>query len=51
MLKGWSRLVEDNEVNRDILGRRLQRLGFRLCFAVDAPSGVSMARDEMPDLI
>jgi two-component system, cell cycle response regulator DivK len=44
-------LVEDNEMNRDMLGRRLQRHGFTVCFAVDGPSGVSMARDEVPDLI
>jgi two-component system, cell cycle response regulator DivK len=44
-------LVEDNEMNRDMLGRRLQRHGFELCFAVDAPSGISMASTERPDLI
>jgi CheY-like chemotaxis protein len=44
-------LVEDNEMNRDMLGRRLQRQGYVVCFAVDGPSGVSMARDENPDLI
>ena len=44
-------LVEDNEMNRDMLGRRLQRQGFVVCFAVDGPSGVKMAGDEMPDLI
>ena len=44
-------LVEDNEMNRDMLGRRLQRKGYDVCFAVDGPSGVSMARDENPDLI
>lgn len=44
-------LVEDNEMNRDMLGRRLQRHGFQLCFAVDAPSGIAMAKTEMPDLI
>jgi CheY-like chemotaxis protein len=44
-------LVEDNEMNRDMLGRRLQRHGFAVCFAVDGPSGVSMAADEVPDLI
>jgi CheY-like chemotaxis protein len=44
-------LVEDNEMNRDMLGRRLQRQGFAVCFAVDGPSGVSMAADEVPDLI
>ena len=44
-------LVEDNEMNRDMLGRRLQRQGFAVCFAVDGPSGVKMAADETPDLI
>lgn len=44
-------LVEDNEMNRDMLGRRLQRHGFDLRFAVDAPMGISMASAEMPDLI
>jgi len=32
-------LVEDNEMNRDMLGRRLTRQGFTVCFAVDGPSG------------
>jgi CheY-like chemotaxis protein len=44
-------LVEDNEMNRDMLGRRLQRHGYTMCFAVDGPSGVSMAATEAPDLI
>jgi CheY-like chemotaxis protein len=44
-------LVEDNEMNRDMLGRRLQRQGFVVCFAVDGPSGVKMAAEEAPDLI
>lgn len=44
-------LVEDNEMNRDMLGRRLTRQGFTVCFAVDGPSGVSLASEEMPDLI
>src|SRR5689334_20325806 len=44
-------LVEDNEMNRDMLGRRLQRQGFSVCFAVDGPSGVKMAGEETPDLI
>ena len=44
-------LVEDNEMNRDMLGRRLQRHGFQLCFAIDAPSGITMADEEMPDVI
>jgi CheY-like chemotaxis protein len=44
-------LVEDNEMNRDMLGRRLQRQGFTVCFAVDGPQGVAMAGSENPDLI
>jgi CheY-like chemotaxis protein len=44
-------IVEDNEMNRDMLGRRLQRQGFAIVFAVDGPSGVAMASQEMPDLI
>lgn len=44
-------LVEDNEMNRDMLGRRLQRHGFAVAFAVDGPSGVTMAAEETPDLI
>lgn len=44
-------VVEDNELNRDMLGRRLQRRGYVVCFAVDGPSGVSMAAQERPDVI
>lgn len=44
-------LVEDNELNRDMLGRRLQRRGYVVCFAVDGQSGVDMAASEIPDLI
>jgi CheY-like chemotaxis protein len=44
-------LVEDNEMNRDMLGRRLQRQGFEIAIAVDGPSGVAAAASEMPDLI
>jgi CheY-like chemotaxis protein len=44
-------LVEDNEMNRDMLTRRLVRHGFVVCCAPDGPSGVKMAEDEMPDLI
>lgn len=44
-------LVEDNEVNRDMLMRRLTRQGFTVCAAVDGPSGVAMAARERPDLI
>lgn len=44
-------LVEDNEINRDMLTRRLQRHGFSVCCANDGLSGVAMAASEMPDLI
>lgn len=44
-------VVEDNEMNRDMLGRRLQRQGFDVRFATDGPSGVAMAVAERPDLI
>jgi CheY-like chemotaxis protein len=44
-------LVEDNEMNRDMLTRRLQRNGLTVCCAPDGPSGVAMAKREMPDLI
>jgi two-component system, cell cycle response regulator DivK len=44
-------LVEDNEMNRDMLGRRLQRQGFQVAIAVDGPSGVAAAVSEAPDLI
>lgn len=44
-------LVEDNEMNRDMLTRRLQRQGFTVCCAHDGPTGVAMAANEQPDLI
>jgi CheY-like chemotaxis protein len=44
-------LVEDNEMNRDMLTRRLTRHGFDVCCAPDGPSGVRMALDEKPALI
>ena len=44
-------LVEDNEMNRDMLTRRLQRHGFSVCCAIDGASGVAMAASEDPDLI
>ena len=44
-------LVEDNEMNRDMLARRLQRQGYEMCLAVDGPSGVAMAASELPDII
>jgi two-component system, cell cycle response regulator DivK len=44
-------LVEDNEDNRDMLIRRLQRRGFEIVIAVDGAEGVRLAGSEMPDLI
>ena len=44
-------LVEDNEMNRDMLSRRLARQGFEVLMAIDGEQGVQMARTEMPDLI
>lgn len=44
-------LVEDNEDNRDMLIRRLQRRGFDVVIAVDGAQGVAMASSENPDLI
>jgi CheY-like chemotaxis protein len=44
-------LVEDNEMNRDMLGRRLQRRGYEVVIAVDGGEGVEMAQHAAPDLI
>ncbi|MGL4884578.1 MAG: response regulator [Waterburya sp.] len=44
-------LVEDNEMNRDMLSRRLQRRGFEVVIAVDGAEGVALANSEIPDLI
>ena len=44
-------LVEDNEMNRDMLSRRLIRRGFEVAIAVDGRQGVEMATTEMPDVI
>jgi two-component system cell cycle response regulator DivK len=44
-------LVEDNEMNRDMLSRRLIRRGFEVIFAVDGQQGVDLARSERPDII
>jgi CheY-like chemotaxis protein len=44
-------LVEDNELNRDMLSRRLQRRGYAVVSAVDGAEGVSLAEREAPDLI
>lgn len=44
-------LVEDNEMNRDMLSRRLVRRGFEVVFAADGKAGVDLARSEKPDII
>lgn len=44
-------LVEDNEMNRDMLSRRLQRNGYDVVIALDGEAGVTMAASERPDLI
>jgi CheY-like chemotaxis protein len=44
-------LVEDNEMNRDMLFRRLSRRGFEVVVATDGMSGVTVAKTELPDLI
>ena len=44
-------VVEDNELNRDMLTRRLARKGFEALVAVDGQQGIIMARSERPDLI
>ena len=44
-------LVEDNEMNRDMLSRRLVRNGFEVIMAVDGEQGIVMAQSERPDLI
>jgi CheY-like chemotaxis protein len=44
-------LVEDNEMNRDMLSRRLSRKGFEVIIAVDGQQGVEKAMSESPDLV
>ena len=44
-------LVEDNEMNRDMLSRRLKRKGYDVLIAVDGQQGVEMAWSEAPELI
>ena len=44
-------IVEDNEMNRDMLSRRLERKGFQIVMAEDGQKGVDMAKSENPDLI
>lgn len=44
-------IVEDNEMNRDMLTRRLTRYGFDVVSAVDGPEGIQKSASCMPDLI
>lgn len=44
-------LVEDNEMNRDMLSRRLERKGHQILIAVDGQQAIDFATAEMPDLI
>jgi CheY-like chemotaxis protein len=44
-------LVEDNEMNRDMLSRRLIRNGFEVSIAIDGQQGADMAMSQLPDLI
>ena len=44
-------LVEDNEMNRDMLSRRLIRKGYDVLIAVDGAEGIAMAASDEPDLI
>ena len=44
-------IVEDNEMNRDMLGRRLERRGFEIDFALDGQEGLDKMRERKPDLV
>jgi CheY-like chemotaxis protein len=44
-------IVEDNELNRDMLSRRLQRRGYDVLLAVDGEDGLDVARANAPDLV
>jgi len=44
-------LVEDNEMNRDMLSRRLQRRGYEVLTAIDGESGLALTKSETPALV
>ena len=44
-------IVEDNEMNRDMLSRRLERKGYEVAIAVDGEAGVRMTADLSPDVV
>ena len=44
-------IVEDNEVNREMLTRRLERKGYEILIAIDGETGIELAREKAPDVI
>jgi two-component system, cell cycle response regulator DivK len=44
-------LVEDNELNRDMLSRRLARRGYEVVIAIDGQEGIDLAESTLPDVI
>ena len=44
-------IVEDNEPNRDMLSRRLERRGFEVVVAIDGAEGVAKSKTEHPDIV
>lgn len=44
-------LVEDNEMNRDMLSRRLERKGYEVLIAVDGAEGIACAAEQKPDMV
>ena len=44
-------IVEDNEMNREMLTRRLQRKGYEILIAIDGETGIELAREKSPDVI
>ncbi|MGH8311559.1 MAG: response regulator [Steroidobacteraceae bacterium] len=44
-------IVEDSEMNRDMLSRRLERRGFAVVIAIDGAQGVAMSKTELPDIV
>ena len=44
-------IVEDNELNRDMLGRRIERRGYEISIAVDGQEGLEKMKSEKPDIV
>ena len=44
-------LIEDNEMNLDMLSRRLERRGYEILVATDGAQGITVAKENLPDLI